>query len=137
MCNDVEFMIVVGGKNSNNSKELFNNVSRYVPSCFIENKNELIRTLLVYLDDDISDERRLKAMLILCKEYLKDEDYNHFKEKNKVVQTLSLSLNENEIYQQAYYEEIYVCVKEGSYPKALTMISSPTETTSLAFSTLS
>lgn len=42
---DSDIMIVVGGKNSSNSKELFNNVSRLKPSIFIEDiytyKNEL------------------------------------------------------------------------------------------------
>lgn len=88
----------------------------------IENSSELIRTILTYLYDDISDERRLKALIRLTKEYLFLEDYPRFNEKNKLVQTLSLSLGEEDIYQEAKYLEAFVLVKEGSYPKSLFII---------------
>jgi len=42
LAKSVDCVIVVGGKNSNNSKELFNNVSQYVQAFFIENKEELM-----------------------------------------------------------------------------------------------
>jgi len=41
LCKNVDVMVVVGGKNSNNSRELYNNVSQYVPAVFIEDINEL------------------------------------------------------------------------------------------------
>lgn len=88
----------------------------------IDDSSELIRTILTYLGDDISDERRLKALIRLTKEYLKCEDYDRFNEKNKLVQSLALSLNEEVIYQNARYEEAFVLVKEESYPKALVMV---------------
>ena len=87
-----------------------------------KNSSELIRTILTYLDDDISEERRLKALIRLCKEYLDNENYERFNEKNKLVQSLALSLSEDSIYQNARYEEAYVLVKEASYPKALAMV---------------
>ena len=85
----------------------------------INNSSELIRTILTYLDDDISDERRLKALIRLTEEYLDNEDYLHFNEKNKLVQSLALSLSEEAIFQNAKYLEALVLVKEESYPKAL------------------
>ena len=41
----VDFMIVVGGKHSSNSVELYNNVSTYVQSIFVETLDECIETL--------------------------------------------------------------------------------------------
>ena len=38
-------MIVVGGKNSSNSLELFNNVKQYKPSIFIEDINDWLNEL--------------------------------------------------------------------------------------------
>lgn len=84
--------------------------------------SELIRTILAYLSDDINDERRLKALIKICKEYLELEDYTRFAEKNKLVQSLSLSLGEDKIFQESRYLEAYVLVKEASYPKALFII---------------
>lgn len=46
LAKDVDVMVVVGGKNSNNSKELFNNVSQYVPALFIENEIELKKHII-------------------------------------------------------------------------------------------
>ena len=86
------------------------------------NSSELIRTILTYLDDDITDERRLKALLRLSEEYLAIEDFTRFKEKNTLISSLALSLNEDAIYQNARYLEAYVAVKEASYPKALAMV---------------
>ena len=86
------------------------------------NSSELIRTILTYLDDDITDERRLKALIRLTDEYLTNEDFSRFNEKNRLVQSLALSLSEDAIYQNARYLEAYVLVKENSYPKALVMV---------------
>ena len=86
------------------------------------NSSELIRTILTYLDDDITDERRLKALIRLTEEYLRNEDFSHFNEKNQLVQSLALSLSEDTIYQNARYLEAFVLVKERSFPKALVMI---------------
>ena len=47
----------------------------------LDNKEELIRTILIYLEDDISDERRLKALLLLSESYLKLHEYQKFKDK--------------------------------------------------------
>lgn len=88
----------------------------------IDNSSELIRTILIYLDDDISDERRLKALIRLSEEYLKNSDYERFNEKNRLIQSLALSLAEDSIYQNARYKEAYVLVKEGSFPKALVLV---------------
>ena len=41
----VDFMIVVGGKHSSNSVELYNNVKSYVDSIFVETIDECIETL--------------------------------------------------------------------------------------------
>lgn len=41
LCDRVEIMVVVGGKNSNNSKELYNNVLNFLPAVFVENIIEL------------------------------------------------------------------------------------------------
>lgn len=90
--------------------------------------NELIRVLLIYLEDDISEERRLKALVRLAKEYLAMEDYDHFIQKNKIIQTLALSLGENKIYLNARYEEAFVLVKEASFPKALALVDEMLET---------
>lgn len=46
LAKDVDVMVVVGGKNSNNSKELFNNVSKFVPALFIENETELQKYII-------------------------------------------------------------------------------------------
>lgn len=86
------------------------------------NSSELIRTILTYLDDDLTDDRRLKALIRLCKEYLQLADYTKFNEKNKLIQSLALSLNEERTYHKSCYLEAYVLVKEESYPKALAMI---------------
>ena len=94
----------------------------------LDNSDELIRVSLIYLEDDISDERRLKALVRLCKEYFVREDYDHFNQKNKLIQTLALSLHEEEIYQNSLYEEAFVLVKEASYPKALALIDEMLET---------
>ena len=88
----------------------------------INNSSELIRTILTYLDDDINDERRLKALIRLTEEYLSNEDFSRFNEKNRLIQSLSLSLGEDVIYQNARYLEAYVLVKESSFPKALAMV---------------
>lgn len=88
----------------------------------LEDSSELIRTILIYLNDDINDERRLRALIRLCKEYLELEDYIRFNEKNKLVQSLSLSLAEDKIFQESRYLEAYVLIKESSYPKALFII---------------
>ena len=92
------------------------------------NNSELIRTILTYLGDDITDEKRLNALIKLCDLYLANEEYDHFNEKNKLVESLALSLNEEVIYQNALYNEAYVLVKECSYPKALNMIDEMLET---------
>lgn len=42
LANKVDVMIVIGGKNSSNSKELFNNVSNIRPSYFIENPTDVL-----------------------------------------------------------------------------------------------
>ena len=42
------------------------------------NECELVRNILIYLEDDISDERRLKALEILVEVYLKQKDFVHF-----------------------------------------------------------
>ena len=55
-------------------------------------------------------------------EYLKLEDYDRLDEKNKLVESLALSLSENEIYQTAKYLEAYTAVKKASYPKAMVLI---------------
>lgn len=41
LCKKVDTMVVVGGKNSNNSKELYNNVKSYIPAVFVESLDEL------------------------------------------------------------------------------------------------
>ena len=94
----------------------------------LNNEEELIRVLLIYLDDDISDERRLKALIKLTEIYLDNEDYERFNQKNKLIQTLALSLNEIKIYQTALYNEAFILVKEGSYPNALIMIDEALDT---------
>ena len=45
LAKNVDFMIVVGGKHSSNSVELYNNVSTYVKSIFVETEDECIETL--------------------------------------------------------------------------------------------
>ncbi len=94
----------------------------------VEDSSELIRTILTYLADDINDERRLKALVRLCNEYLKIEDYIHFKEKNKLILSLALALNEDKVYQEARYLDAFVLVKEESYPKALVLVDEMLET---------
>lgn len=83
---------------------------------------ELRRNLLIYLADDISDERRLNALITLANLLYKNEEYELFNEKNKLIQTLSLSLKEEKIYLNAKYMEAYVLVLLGSYPNALIII---------------
>lgn len=94
----------------------------------VNNSSELIRTLLTYLDDDISDEKRLKALIRLCDEYLANSDFIRFKDKNKLILSLALSLNEDELYQKARYKEAYVFVREASFPRALLVIDEMLET---------
>ena len=42
MASKVDVMIVIGGKNSSNSKELFNNVNNIVRSYFIESPFDIV-----------------------------------------------------------------------------------------------
>ena len=57
LAKQVDFMIVIGGKNSSNSKELFNNVSGICPSIFIEDiyeyKNALQNANITIKDDSV------------------------------------------------------------------------------------
>lgn len=45
LAREVDFMIVVGGKHSSNSVELYNNVSRYVDSIFVETVEECMEII--------------------------------------------------------------------------------------------
>ena len=45
LANNVDVMIVVGGKNSSNTKELFNNVKQYKPAIFIEEIDDWFEAL--------------------------------------------------------------------------------------------
>ena len=88
----------------------------------LDNKEELIRTILIYLEDDISDERRLKALLLLSESYLKLHEYQKFKDKNMLIESLSLTLKEDSIYLEARFNEAFVLEKEKEYDKALKIV---------------
>ena len=89
----------------------------------LENENELRRNLLIYLSEDISDERRLNALLTLTNILFKNEEYELFNEKNRLIQTLSLSLKMEKTYLNARFQEALVLVLLGSYPNALIIIN--------------
>lgn len=88
----------------------------------INNQTELRRNLLIYLNDDITDEKRLSALLTLSNSYFHSEEYESFMVKNKLIQSLALSLKEEAIYQEACCKEAYVLVITKSYPEALIII---------------
>lgn len=85
----------------------------------LDDETELIRTLLIYLGDDISDERRLKALILLNKLYKKHDDISHFKEKNELMKNIALALKETETYNESLYNEAYIAYKEANYEEAL------------------
>lgn len=89
----------------------------------IGNKTELRRNLLIYLNDDISEERRLNALKILCDLLFANKEYELFKEKNKLIQSISLSLKEEDTYLESRFNEAYVLVLIESHLEALTIIN--------------
>ena len=46
LAQDVDLMIVVGGKHSSNSVELYNNVSKYVKAIFVETEQECVDAII-------------------------------------------------------------------------------------------
>ena len=88
----------------------------------IGNKTEFIRYSLIYLEDDISDERRLKALVKLGDAYLSLCDYHRFKEKNVIIETLALGLKLDNVYLQARYNEAFVLAKEKNYHESMGIV---------------
>lgn len=88
----------------------------------INDNKELIRVLLIYLADDISDERRLKALVILVDALIDAENYQLFYEKNKLVEALSLKLKDESIYLNSKYKLALVLYLENKYEDSLNVL---------------
>jgi len=89
----------------------------------IGDKENLIKSLNTYLSDDINEERRLNALIILTDLYIELERYSQFKEKNPSLKSLALKLHKEENYKEACYNDALALTKMGVYDEALKIIN--------------
>lgn len=88
------------------------------------NKPKEIEEINNYINLDISEDERLKYLLILCDYYLNIDNRRTFLDKNAALKALALKMKRDSIYNQALYNEALVNQKEGHYEEALKIISS-------------
>lgn len=93
--------------------------------CKDYDRNEYIRYLLIFLDDDLTKEQRLDGLMMLIEAYYINKEYERYFFKIEIAKELAKDLDEIEMYDRfVYFEAFYFYVKKD-YMKVLDLLKEP------------